>query len=50
MPAVIQKLVKAGKLGIKTGSGIYQYTPQSASAMREMRDRKFAALAKLLYP
>lgn len=50
VPAIVRKCVKAGKLGIKTGSGIYQYTPKSAAATREMRDRKFAALAKLLYP
>ncbi len=50
VPSVIRKLVTAGQLGIKSGRGICQYTPESAAAARALRDRKFAALARLLYP
>lgn len=43
------ELIEADRYGVKTGSGIYDYTPESAEAKRKERDRRFLALAKLLY-
>src|SRR6185295_2178657 len=49
VPRALRRLVKAGRLGVKAGRGIYRYTPKSAEAKRVERDRKFLALAELLY-
>jgi 3-hydroxybutyryl-CoA dehydrogenase len=38
--------VKAGKLGMKTGEGLRQWTPQSADAVRERLSRFLAEQAK----
>lgn len=45
----IRKLVEEGNFGVKTGKGIYDYTPESIEQKREQRDRKYLALAKLLW-
>lgn len=50
VPRGVAKLVAAGHYGMKAGQGIYRYTPESIAAKRAERDRKFSALAKLLYP
>jgi 3-hydroxybutyryl-CoA dehydrogenase len=49
LPGHIEKLVAQGHYGIKTGSGIYNDTPQSVQAKTAERDRRFLALAKLFY-
>ena len=50
MPARIQRMVKQGHFGAKTGQGFYRYTSKQVAKKIAERDRKFATLAKLLYP
>ena len=38
----------AGKLGMKTGSGLYDYTPERINELRAMRARKLVAVRKAL--
>jgi 3-hydroxybutyryl-CoA dehydrogenase len=49
VPKILNQLADAGHHGPKTGRGIYKYTPESIAAKRADRDKKFLALAKLLY-
>ncbi len=46
---VIRRLVDEGNFGTKTGKGIYDYTPESIEQKQEERDRRYLALAKLLW-
>ncbi len=46
---VIRRLVDEGNFGTKTGKGIYDYTPESIEQKQKDRDRKYLALAKLLW-
>ena len=50
LPATVQRLVRAGHYGIKTGKGFYKYTPKSIAEKRSRRDRIFLSLLQLLYP
>jgi 3-hydroxybutyryl-CoA dehydrogenase len=47
-PQLLQKQVAAGRLGLKTSGGFYDYGPGAADAMRRERDRKFYARLKLV--
>ncbi|MEO1193767.1 MAG: 3-hydroxyacyl-CoA dehydrogenase NAD-binding domain-containing protein [Pseudomonadota bacterium] len=38
----------AGKLGMKTGGGIFEYTPEQAAALRDARAKKLVAVRKAL--
>ena len=38
----------AGQLGIKTGGGIFTYTPEQAAALRDERAKKLVAVRKAL--
>ena len=38
VPRVLDDLVAEGRLGVKSGRGIYEYTPESASALTSYRD------------
>ncbi len=49
VPATIRRLVEAGHFGVKTGRGIYEYTPASLAARRSRRDQRILALLKLFY-
>ena len=40
--------VERGELGIKTGKGLYEYTPEQAEALRAERARKLVAVRKAL--
>lgn len=44
----IQKKTKARELGMKTGKGIYEYTPQEAERLRAARAAKLVAVRKAL--
>ena len=46
---IIEKLVADGHLGVKTGQGLYDYTPESVEQLHAMRDRRFLELIKLFY-
>ncbi len=47
-PKLLERQVKAGKLGLKSSGGFYDYGPGAADAMRRDRDRKFYARLKLV--
>jgi 3-hydroxybutyryl-CoA dehydrogenase len=47
-PEVLAAQVAAGKLGLKTSAGFYEYGPGAADAMRRERDRKFYARLRLV--
>lgn len=44
----IEKLTAAGRLGMKTGGGIYDYTPEDIEAKRSQRAAKLVAVRKAL--
>ncbi len=47
-PKLLEKQVKAGKLGLKSASGFYEYGPGAVDTMRRDRDRKFYARLELV--
>jgi 3-hydroxybutyryl-CoA dehydrogenase len=47
-PKLLEKQVKAGRLGLKSSGGFYDYGPGAADAMRRDRDRKFYARLDLV--
>ena len=47
-PKLLEKQVKAGKLGLKSASGFYVYGPGAVETMRRDRDRKFYARLELV--
>ncbi|HXW42656.1 MAG TPA: 3-hydroxyacyl-CoA dehydrogenase NAD-binding domain-containing protein [Xanthobacteraceae bacterium] len=49
-PALLRDKVKAGKLGMKTGEGFRQWTPQQADAVRTRLSRFLAEQAKARTP
>jgi 3-hydroxyacyl-CoA dehydrogenase len=48
LPQMIQQLLDAGWLGVKTGRGIYEYPADSVQSRTADRDRTYLALVKLL--
>jgi len=44
----VRKRTAAGQLGIKTGKGVYSYTPERATALQAERAAKFIAVRKAL--
>ena len=48
LPSRVKRLLDEGRFGVKTGAGIYDYTPQSIELERAERDRRYLALVKLL--
>jgi len=47
-PRLLADQVQAGRLGLKSSGGFYDYGPGAADAMRRERDRKFYARLKLV--
>ena len=47
-PKLLEKQVKAGKLGLKSAGGFYDYGPGAVDTMRRDRDRKFYARLALV--
>jgi len=47
-PKLLEKQVKAGKLGLKSASGFYEYGPGAVDTLRRERDRKFYARLELV--
>lgn len=47
--AVLERMVKEGKLGVKSGQGFYDYAGDKADAAIKDRDKKYIDLAKVLY-
>ncbi len=48
LPAHIEKLLEEGRFGVKSGKGIYDYTPESIRQKQAQRDRRYLQLVKLL--
>jgi 3-hydroxybutyryl-CoA dehydrogenase len=48
LPAVLKQAVQSGHFGVKTGQGIYRYTPEAVEERSSRRDRRFLALLRLL--
>jgi 3-hydroxybutyryl-CoA dehydrogenase len=46
-PEIIRELVEQGKLGTKSGEGIYQYDDMLVSQKLNERDRNFIKLGKM---
>lgn len=44
----VTERVAAGRLGMKTGGGIYDYTPEGIAALRDERARKLVAVRRIL--
>jgi len=44
----VTERIKAGKLGMKTGGGIFSYTPEQVGQLRGQRARKLVAVRKAL--
>jgi 3-hydroxybutyryl-CoA dehydrogenase/5-formyl-3-hydroxy-2-methylpyridine 4-carboxylate dehydrogenase len=44
----VRERTGAGRLGIKTGSGVYNYTPERAAALQAERAARFVAVRKAL--
>jgi 5-formyl-3-hydroxy-2-methylpyridine 4-carboxylate dehydrogenase len=48
VPAYISKLTKEKRLGMKTGKGIFDYTPEKAQQLRAARAAKLVAVRKAM--
>ena len=49
LPAPLEQAVRSGRFGVKSGEGIYRYTPETAQERVSERDRRFLALLRLLH-
>lgn len=47
-PALLEKQVRSGRLGLKTSGGFYDYSPREADEIRRERDRRFYKRLDLL--
>jgi 3-hydroxybutyryl-CoA dehydrogenase len=49
LPPAVDRLVKEGRYGVKSGRGIYDYTPERIEERQSRRDRLFLQLVDLLH-
>ena len=49
LPAALEQAVRSGRFGVKSGAGIYRYTPEAVQAKVSERDRRFLALLRLFH-
>lgn len=49
LPAAIEERVRAGRRGTASGSGFYQYGAEASNGLLVERDRRYAALSRLLH-
>ena len=49
VPPAVDRLVKEGHYGVKSGRGIYEYTPERIEERQSRRDRLFLQLVDLLH-
>lgn len=49
IPPAVDRLVKEGHYGVKSGRGIYEYTPERIEERQSRRDRLFLQLVDLLH-
>ncbi len=49
LPPAVDRLVKEGHYGVKSGRGIYDYTPERIEERQSRRDRLFLQLVDLLH-
>lgn len=49
LPAALEQAVRSGRFGVKSGEGIYRYTPEAVQAKVSERDRRFLALLRLFH-
>ncbi len=46
-PAFLKQKVERGELGIKTGKGFYEWTPESAAALKQRIAKALVAITRL---
>jgi 3-hydroxybutyryl-CoA dehydrogenase len=46
---ILKDMVARGDLGVKTGKGFFEFTPESVAAIIKERDRQFVQRLKHLY-
>jgi len=49
LPPAVGRLVQEGHYGVKSGRGIYEYTPERIEEQQSRRDRLFLQLVDLLH-
>lgn len=48
VPEMVAEKIAAGTLGLKTGNGIYSYTPEKIAALQKERTEKLVAIRRIL--
>jgi 3-hydroxybutyryl-CoA dehydrogenase len=49
LPAPLEQAARSGRFGVKSGEGIYRYTPETVQAKVTERDRRFLSLLRLFH-
>ncbi|AQZ49512.1 5-formyl-3-hydroxy-2-methylpyridine 4-carboxylate 5-dehydrogenase [Martelella mediterranea] len=48
VPELVKEKIEAGTLGLKSGSGIYDYTPEQIAELQKSRAQKLVAIRRIL--